>query len=156
MVLALAASAATGVACAGERDCTSQACVPSQYQLGSAAWPAGNYQIALAYEQAGPVAVTCSLGIGVASDGADDAGALEDEPIANCSGITRGHVSVCASDRTTLEMHDSPQSFQVTVRREGRVLFDETVTPDYHVAEINGPSCGECRVAVETIDVRAQ
>lgn len=154
MVCALALSAVTIAGCKDERSCVAIGCGPSSHQLGSEPWPPGDYEITIAYELSGSVEVDCSLGIGADSaNGDDDAGAFENELMAACSQTTGGPIEVWATDGVGLEMYDSPASFELSVKREGRVLFDETVTPDYEVFELGGPGCGVCRTANQTIDV---
>jgi hypothetical protein len=154
MVRVLAISVVLIAGCEEERNCTLLGCGPSSHQLGSEPWPPGDYEVVIAYEQSGSVEVNCSFRIGAAStSGDDDAGAFEDEAMADCSQTTGGTIAVWATDRARLQMFDSPASFELSIKREGRVLFDETVTPDYAASEINGPGCGVCRNTSETIDV---
>lgn len=156
MTSAVAMSVAMIAGCpASGRDCTAVGCGPSVYQLGNEAWPAGDYEVAIAYERGGRVEVSCAFRIDAASAGGeeDDAGVEYEPPNAECSQTTGGQVSLSFAQRATFTMFDSPASFELSVKREGRVLFDKTVTPDYDASEINGPGCGVCRTAHETIDV---
>jgi hypothetical protein len=151
MVSALAVSAAIVAGCEEERSCPGVGCGPSSHHLGSELWPPGDYEISIAYEA---IEVDCSFRIGAASmSGDEDAGAFEDEPMADCSPTTAGPITVWVTDGVRLEMYDSPASFELSIERQGRALFDETIAPDYEISEISGPHCGVCRNTNETIDV---
>lgn len=156
MTSAVALSVAVMAGCpASGRDCNAVGCAPSGYQLGNEAWPAGDYEVAITYERGERVEVSCAFRIDAAFAGGeeDDAGVEYEPPMAECSQTTGGKVSLSFAQRATFTMFDSPASFELSVKREGRVLFEETITPDYDASEINGPGCGVCRTANETIDV---
>jgi hypothetical protein len=142
-------------ACTEERSCTLIGCQNGSFQLLEGDWAPGDYELEVSYSKLGDQSFVCPFQI--AADGDADAGTSPYQSTCmQTKGTDRALTFYLGPNVPTLHVNDDADTFQLTIRRDDQVVFDDTIAPEYQVTHPNGPDCGSCRSAQTSIDISAQ